>query len=180
MSQLPGDNNRTTHPVLNSDQQIQNQSFDRDFNLAVRLMAAYHAVSDTVKRVAADSLGRLEVIVKGFTPTTSVWDEQSSTTVAANALTTVYTRTVTTSDLLIDNITGMGTLDAEYRILIDSTVVERKCSAEQDRNVNFSFPIAQKVSVGSVIEVKVIHYYDGTTRPSETGDFYVSLKGHKD
>lgn len=155
-----------------SEQQIQNFSFDYDFDMLMVEIAGYDAVSDSLKRISVDGLGQLKVVVGGTS--SSIWEWDEVNTVAANAIATILTHTVTTSDLLLDNIIATGTVDAEYQVLLDGNIKAKYMTSEQDRTAKFLMPTAQRITVGTVITVKAIHFRTGVI-----ADFNASLIGHK-
>lgn len=152
-----------------SEQHIQNFSFDHDFGLLIVELAGYDSVTDSIKRVAVNSLGQLLI---SNSPTTSVWQYNEILTIASGSLTTILTYTVIGSDLMIDNILASGTVDAEYRVLINGSVKAKYRTSEQDRTTKIILPTPQRVAVGSIIDVKVVHYNVATA------DFDASLMGH--
>lgn len=154
-----------------SEQEIQNFSFDVEFGLLIVELAGYNQSTDSIKRVAVDSLGKLLINLAG---TSSVWEYAEATTIAANATTTIISYTVTTADLFLDQVIGSGTIDAEYSIVIDGSNKARYKTSEQDRTAKFIFTTPQKVSVGSIVDIKVTHFQTGSS-----GDFNASLIGHK-
>jgi hypothetical protein len=164
-----------THPVKYSDQEVQSKSFDQEFNLAARLLAAYHVTSDTVRRVACDVLGRLQVVMAGaLSVNSSVLEYASASTVPANTLTTILTYTNTGSVLWLDQLIATGQDDAEYEIVINTVTKIKYRTSEQQRTMDIQFPIAQKIAINDVIDIKVTHW------GSATRDFDASLIGHKE
>lgn len=155
-----------------TEQQIQNFSFDYDFDMLMVEIAGYDSSTDSLKRIAVDGLGQLKVSVGS--PNVSIWEWDEVSTIAANSIATILTYTVTTTDLLIDSIFATGTVDAEYQVLLDGNIKAKYMTSEQDRTVKFNFPVAQKIAVGTIITIKVIHFRTGIT-----ADFNASLIGHK-
>lgn len=156
-----------------SEQHIQNFSFDTEFQVLISEIAGYNVDTDTLKRVAVDSLGRLK-IVGVLNPDTSVLEYNEVSTIADNSLTTILTYTVTTSDLFLDTILASGDIDAEYRLVINSTTKAKYITSEQDRTAKIQFPVAQKFIVGTIIDIKVVHF-----NTTNTGSFNTTLIGHK-
>lgn len=170
--------NRNFQEQRKSEQAILNKSFDDDFQIQAVELGAWHDISDTIKRVLCDAFGRLVVAIGASvpaTPTTSFLEYDSVVTVPDNSLTTIISHTVVTSDLLLDSIIATGTVDGEYTVVIDGDIKVKYRTSEQDRTVRIPFPVSQKIGVGSIIDVKVVHY-----EASLTGDFDASLIGHKD
>jgi hypothetical protein len=152
-----------------SEQHIQNFSFDHDFGLLIVELAGYDSTTDSIKRVAVNSLGKLLISID---PVSSVWQYNEVLTIAANALTTILTYTVSGSDLYIDNILASGTVDGEFSVLINGVVKAKYRTSEQDRTTKIVLPTAQRVAVGSIIDIKVVHYNIATA------DFDASIMGH--
>lgn len=157
-----------------SEQTIQNFSFDDEFKVSIVELAGYDVSTDTLKRVAVDSLGRLKVVVAGTATTTSILEYDDVTTIAANALTTILSYTVVGTALLVDQIIASGDVDAVYFLVVDGSIKAQYRTSEQDRTAKFNFPVAQKFSIGQVIDIKVIHYDTG-----DTSDFNATLIGHQ-
>lgn len=157
-----------------SEQEIQNFSFDTEFGILAVEIAGYDVSTDAIKRVSVDTQGRLQVVIVGESPTTSVFEYAEALTIADNALTTILTHTVVTADLLLDKILASGTVDAEYRIVVNGSTKAKYITSEQDRTAKFDFPVAQKFAIGDVIDIKVVHF-----NTSVTADFNTSLIGHK-
>lgn len=155
-----------------SDQHMDNYSFDTEFDISARLLVGYHVSTDSIKRITVDELGKILVSLAG---NESVWEYDDATSVAANALTTILTYTVTgTEKLFLDSVFASGEIDAEYSIVVDGNIKAKYKTSEQDRTAKFLFPCSQKFSVGTIIDIKVIHF-----NTAVSGDFNASLIGHK-
>lgn len=154
---------------------MQNFSFDTEFGLLISEMAAYSVDSDTVKRVACDDLGRLKVVLTGLANaiTSSTWLHADALTVASGSPVTILTHTVVGTSLYLDEIIATGQTDAEYTVLINSVIMLRYRTSEQNRTMEFKLPVSQILSVGTIIDIKVQHEY------SFTADFAATLLGHK-
>ena len=165
---------RITQTQRLSEQNMQNFSFDSEFEVIINEIAGYDVSSDSLKRIAVDSLGRLKIVLSSITPATSVLEYSEITIIADNVVTTIHTHTVVSTDLMVDQIIASGTVDAEYRLVINGSTKAKYFTSEQDRTAKFNFPFPQKFIVGTVIDIKVVHF-----NTSVTGDFNASLIGHK-
>jgi hypothetical protein len=96
-------------------------------------------------------------------------------TVADNALTTILSYTNTGSTLWLDKIVATGNVDGEYQVVIDTVTKFTFRTAEQQRTMDFLFPVPIKIGIGSIIDVKVTHF-----NASITGDFVASIAGHRE
>lgn len=157
-----------------SEQNMQNYSFDTEFQCLFTEIAGYDKTTDSLKRIAVDSFGRIILAPTGSGSTVSVWEYGAQSTIADNSLTTILTYTVVGSSLMIDKIMATGNVDAEYQVLVNGFIKAKYMTSEQDRVAKFDFPTSQEVSVGGIISIKVIHYRTGLI-----GDFNCSLIGHK-
>jgi hypothetical protein len=156
-----------------SEQNMQNFSFDSEFQCLFTEIAGYDKSTDSLKRIAVDSLGRIVISPSGSI-SESVWEYGFQNTVADNSVTTLLTYVVTGSDLFLDKIMATGLVDAEYQVLVDGSIKAKYMTSEQDRVAKFDFPVAQEIAVGGIIAIKVIHFRSGII-----ADFNCSLIGHK-
>jgi hypothetical protein len=93
--------------------------------------------------------------------------------VAPSAITTIISYTVTGTDLWFDGFVASGTVDAEYTMHIDATEEISLWTSEQNRNIQF-YPVKpMKISVGSTVAIKAIHYTSGTA------DFKATVLGSR-
>lgn len=156
-----------------SEQNMQNYSFDTEFECLFSEVAGYDQSTDSLKRIAVDSLGRLIISPSGSV-TQSIWEYGYQNTISDGSLTTLLTYTVSTSELYLNRIMASGTVDAEYQVLINGSIKAKYMTSEQDRVAKFDFPVAQEIAVGDIVAIKVVHFRTGLV-----ADFNCSLIGHK-
>lgn len=153
-----------------SEQEMQNNGFDEEFKVPVVEILGHHQGTDSLKRVQVDELGKIIISTAG---SSSVWEYAEISSVAASAVTTILTHTVTTSKLFLDMILASGDVDAEFIIVVNGSNKARYKTSEQDRTAKFLFTAAQRFNVGDIIDIKVVHF------ASTSGAFNASLIGHK-
>lgn len=106
-------------------------------------------------------------------PETSVRDYAAVSTIASGSYSTILSHTVTDKILWADALIVTGTVDAEIIITIDTITKFKYRTSEQDRTMHLQFPVPQRFSVGTIIDVKIRHWR------SVTADFSTTLVGHK-
>ena len=106
-------------------------------------------------------------------PTESVSQIGSATTVAGNSQITLLTYTVAVKDLWLDSIIATGDVDAEFVLFINTVKKLVYRTSEQDRTMKLLYPVAQLMTVGTIIDVKVTHWN------VNTANFDATLTGHK-
>jgi hypothetical protein len=95
----------------------------------------------------------------------------SQTGVVDSTLTTVATFTATALIQSITNISCSGQQSAKWQLYIDTVLIDTKRTAP-GLNLEFIFGNHLGMSSGSVLDVKVTHYYTG-----ETPDFESTIYG---
>ena len=116
----------------------------------------------------------LDSILAAFQPATSVLETDTEDLVIANSQATIITYTVGVAPLYLDGFTATGNVDADFTLHINTA--EKLCyrTSEQDRTAKVFFPTPQKVAAGSIIDIKVIHFYTAWT-----ASFKATLIGHR-
>jgi hypothetical protein len=148
---------------VNPDGSI-NVNVENDLNIEV-------SAADGDNIAISDGVHTLDILPDGSMPVTfvqtldplNVYNEVTS--VASNVLTTILTLTATT-DSIISQIDVSGTNIAEYRVLVDASII-KKTRTYFGGNLDFimTFGEGLKITTGQVLTVRVIHL-----RPS-LGDF---------
>lgn len=120
-------------------------------------------ITDGTDNLAINADGSINVVLSGSATVVDTYNEISS--VVSSALTTIVSYTVLTAGKL-KQINVSGTNIAEYRIELNSTVIDKKRTYFGSAlNADFNYDDGIIVSPADTVVVKVVH-----TRPS-TGDF---------
>jgi hypothetical protein len=116
----------------------------------------------------------LEDILDSLKPGTSVLETDTEDLVIANSQATIITYAVGVTPLYLDGFTATGNVDADFTLHINTA--EKLCyrTSEQDRTAKVFFPTPQKVAAGSIIDIKVIHFYTAWT-----ASFKATIIGHR-
>jgi len=113
-------------------------------------------------------------IVSGGGITQNVFDYGTAVIVPANTVTTIKTHTVTGSTLFVTGWTASGEVDAEYQFFINASKVLTWRTSEQQRNAFVPFPNIVRSVVGTIFDIKVLHFY-----PGKVSDFDATLIGYR-
>jgi hypothetical protein len=106
--------------------------------------------------------------------TESLFVRGTQTSVAPSSQVTVTTFTNTGTMFWLDMIVGSGQIDAEWEIVIDASIKINGRSNGMDCLFSMPFPRPVRIPVGSIIDVKVTHYF------SSACDFEASIVGHRE
>ena len=112
-------------------------------------------------------------IVSGAGTQTSFIKYGKQSAVPNSSLTTVITHTVTTTDLYLTGFILTGEIDAEVGLYVNTSRAIPGRTSEQDRNLMLPFPSPLRMVVGTILDLKVEHFYNG-----KTSDFEAALIGY--
>ena len=112
-------------------------------------------------------------IVSGAGTQTSFVKYGKQSAVPNGTLTTILTHTVVTTDLYLTGFIMTGEIDAEVGLYINTARAIPGRTSEQDRNLMLHFPSALKMAVGTILDLKIEHFYNG-----KVSDFEAALIGY--
>ena len=130
------------------------------------------------RRLTVDADRNLNVNVQaatGIEASAGILTRGAQATVTAATITTIATHTVATNTLYLDGFVATGQYDADWTLVIDNVTKITFQTSEQDRTARHTFPTAQPIAIGSIIDVKVNHHGPVAT----TGSFNATIIGHE-